>query len=75
MTANRRELERPEVQRIVKRHRRTLPEVVFRFAIELGILPLTGTSDRRHLELDLGCFDLELEPAEIEALSRLDGAR
>ena len=75
LTANRRELERPEVQRILKRTGRTLPEVVFRFAIELGILPLTGTSKRKHLELDLGCFELELESAEIDALSRLDGTR
>lgn len=68
LTANRRELDRPEVKRIVERSGRTLPEVVFRFAVELGILPLTGTSDPEHMQQDLACFDLELDRDELRTL-------
>jgi diketogulonate reductase-like aldo/keto reductase len=68
LTANRRELDRPEVRRIVERSGRTLPEVVFRFALELGMLPLTGTSDPAHMRLDLDCFELELDRSELRTL-------
>jgi diketogulonate reductase-like aldo/keto reductase len=68
LTANRRELDRPDVKRIVERSGRTLPEVVFRFALELGMLPLTGTSDPEHMRLDLACFDLELDRDELLTL-------
>lgn len=68
LTANRRELDRPEVKRIVERSGRSLPEVVFRFALELGMLPLTGTSDPEHMRLDLACFDLELDRNELRTL-------
>lgn len=68
LTANRRELDRPEVKRIVERSGRTLPEVVFRFAVELGMLPLTGTTDPDHMRQDLECFDLELERDELGTL-------
>jgi diketogulonate reductase-like aldo/keto reductase len=68
LTANRRELDRPDVKRIVERTGRTLPEVVFRFALELGMLPLTGTSDPNHMRLDLSCFDLELNRDELLTL-------
>jgi diketogulonate reductase-like aldo/keto reductase len=71
LTANARELASPEVQRIVRRTRRTLPEVVFRFAIAVGMIPLTGTSNPAHMKLDLGSSDFELEDAELLALESL----
>jgi diketogulonate reductase-like aldo/keto reductase len=68
LTANARELEAPAVTRIVKRTGRTLPEIVFRFALAVGMTPLTGTSKLAHMKLDLGCLDFELEDGEISAL-------
>ena len=71
LTANARELASPAVQRIVRRTGRTLPEVVFRFAIAVGMIPLTGTSNAAHMRLDLGSLDLELEDAELVAIESL----
>jgi diketogulonate reductase-like aldo/keto reductase len=73
LTANRRELERPAVRRIADRTGRSVAEIVFRFAFELGMVPLTGTSSEEHMRLDLGALELVLEPSEIVALERLAG--
>jgi diketogulonate reductase-like aldo/keto reductase len=61
LTANRRELSGPSVSRVVSRSGRTLPQVVFRFALASGIIPLTGTSSVAHMREDLACFDFELD--------------
>ena len=71
LTANGRELRKPAVERIVRRTGRTLPEVVFRFALAVGMIPLTGTSNPAHMRLDLGCSDFELLDAELVAIESL----
>ncbi len=73
LTANERELLTAPVHKIVERHGRTLPEIVFRFALEVGMLPLTGTSDPNHMRQDLSCFELDLDPEEVEVLLRIAG--
>src|SRR5205807_1359615 len=45
LTANRRVLAGPELARIAARHGRTVAQVVFRFALKVGMVPLTGTTD------------------------------
>ena len=72
LTANRRELLGPVAQRIVTRTGRPLAQVLFRFAHLLGILPLSGTSQLAHMEMDLACDELELAPTEVAALEALD---
>lgn len=73
LTANVRELESPVVTRVAKRIGRSSAEVAFRFAIEVGMIPLTGSSQRQHLEQDLGCLDWSLTPDEISAIERAFG--
>jgi diketogulonate reductase-like aldo/keto reductase len=68
LTANGRELSAPKVAAIARRHHKTIPQVVFRFALQLGMLPLTGTSDEQHMREDLALFDFELDDAEMETL-------
>ncbi|MCA9605600.1 MAG: aldo/keto reductase [Myxococcales bacterium] len=70
LTANGRELHRPEVQAIAERLGRTMPEVVFAFAHALGILPLTGTSDPEHMRQDLSAVETVLDEADLEILAR-----
>jgi diketogulonate reductase-like aldo/keto reductase len=72
LTANQRELESAPVQRVVKRTGRPLPAVVFRFALDIGIWPLTGTSNAEHMRTDLQSLDLELSEAEKQTLESLD---
>ena len=71
LTANRQALASPDVARIAARHARTVPQIVFRFAIELAMIPLTGTTSADHMQADLDVFDFRLEPDEVDRIERL----
>ena len=71
LTANGRELSHPEVDRIAKRVGRTRAQVAFRFALQVGMVPLTGTSSAAHMKEDLAAFDFTLEEDEVRAIERI----
>jgi diketogulonate reductase-like aldo/keto reductase len=71
LTANREVLAHPEVGRVARRHGRTVAQVVFRFALDVGMVPLTGTTDAGHMRADLEVFDFRLEPEEVERIEGL----
>jgi diketogulonate reductase-like aldo/keto reductase len=60
LTANREVLASKRVRAIAQRLGKTLPQIVFRFAIELAMMPLTGTGDTQHMRQDLEIFDFAL---------------
>jgi diketogulonate reductase-like aldo/keto reductase len=74
LTANREALARPELARIAARHGRSVSQVVFRFALDVGMVPLTGTTNAEHMRADLEVFDFHLEPKEIERIEGLTQA-
>ena len=60
------------------RHRRprsqaTPAQVVFRFALAVGMLPLTGTSSPEHMKQDLAARALALSADEVRAIESLAG--
>jgi diketogulonate reductase-like aldo/keto reductase len=71
LTANVDELSTPPVAKIAQRHDKTLPQVVFRFALDVGMLPLTGTTDPEHMRQDLECFDFSLNDDEVRVLETI----
>ncbi|MCA9010416.1 MAG: aldo/keto reductase [Planctomycetaceae bacterium] len=71
LTGNRDVMARPEMVQIAKRHGRTVSQIVFRFALDVGMLPLTGTTDTDHMRLDLDVFHFSLESAELQMIERL----
>lgn len=71
LTGNREAMARPELTRIAKQHGRSVSQIVFRFALDCGIIPLTGTTDPGHLRADLDVFDFRLGPEEIELIEYL----
>lgn len=73
LTANARELERPEVRAIARRLDASIPAVIFRFTLALGMLPLTGTSNATHMRADLAARELDLTPDEIRLLETISG--
>lgn len=73
LTANRVELGSREVRRIAAAHEMTVPQVVFRFALQLGMICLTGTTDPEHMREDLAVYDLELSEEEIETIEGISG--
>lgn len=71
LTANRKALAGPELARIAESHGRTVSQIVFRFALHVGMLPLTGTTDVGHMRTDLEVRDFCLDPQEVERIERL----
>ena len=71
LTANARELSTPEVWAMAERTGRTVAQLVFRFAIQLGMIPLTGTRDAEHMREDLEALEFELSPADVKTLGAL----
>ena len=73
LTANRAELASPRVQEIASGHGKTVPQVIFRFALQVGMIPLTGTTDPEHMREDLEVYDFELTEDEVEAIEGISG--
>ena len=73
LTANRDALARPEMARIARRHDRSVTQVVFRFALDVGMIPLTGTSDAEHARTDIEVFDFRLDAGEVAQIEKLAG--
>ena len=71
LTANRAVLAHRELARIANRHGRTIDQIVFRFALDVGMIPLTGTTNADHMRADLAVFDFRLEPEEVERIENL----
>jgi diketogulonate reductase-like aldo/keto reductase len=68
LTANREVFARPEVARIAARHGRAITQIVFRFALDVGMIPLTGTTNAEHMRADLAVFDFQLDPEEVRRI-------
>src|SRR5690242_3746458 len=72
LSGNRQVLLKPRVTEIARHHNKTVPQIVFHFAIQLGMLPLTGTTDGAHMH-NLDIFDFTLTGGEIETMLALGG--
>lgn len=71
LTANRPILAHPELARIAQRHGRTISQIIFRFSLDVGMMPLTGTTNADHMRMDLDAFDFRLAPEEVERIEGL----
>jgi diketogulonate reductase-like aldo/keto reductase len=71
LTANRDVLAHRELTLMAKRHGRTASQIIFRFALDIGMLPLTGTTSPEHMRADLDVFDFELQPQEVQRIEQL----
>jgi diketogulonate reductase-like aldo/keto reductase len=71
LTANRSELRSPLFDMLAEKYQRTVPQIVFRFARQAGMIPLTGTTSAEHMRTDLDIEDFELTPAELEQIEHV----
>ena len=46
-------------------------QVIFRFAQQIGMLPLTGTTNAQHMKEDLQCENFDLTAEEITQIERM----
>lgn len=65
LTANAFILSHPGMRDITDRVNKTPTQVVFRFAMQAGMLPLTGTTSPAHMRQDLDCADFRLTDEEV----------
>jgi diketogulonate reductase-like aldo/keto reductase len=75
LSGNRQVLLQPRVTEIADRHNKSVPQVVYRFALQLGMLPLTGTTDGAHMRHNLDIFDFTLPRDETGTLLGLGRSR
>ena len=63
LTANQSYLLSARMHALAKQYKKTIPQIIFRFALQIGMLPLTGTSNALHMreDLDLDSFELTLD--------------
>ncbi|GAX62007.1 2,5-diketo-D-gluconic acid reductase [Candidatus Scalindua japonica] len=73
LTANPFVLRNPEVQSISRKLGKTPEQVVFRFSIQAGITPLTGTSSEQHMKEDLQTMDFELKEEDVKLIETITG--
>ena len=73
LTANRGALASKQLATLAQRHGCSPAQLIFRFAIDVGMIPLTGTTDAQHMQSDLEVLDLHLQPSEIETIECIAG--
>jgi diketogulonate reductase-like aldo/keto reductase len=73
LTANVDVLRHPLLGEIGARQRATAAQVVFRFALAVGMLPLTGTSNPEHMAQDLAAHTVRLSVDEVQAIESIAG--
>jgi len=71
LTANQEILVHPEIRAIGKRLGTGVAQVIFRFAMQVGMLPLTGTTSQQHMKEDLAAEKLMLSPEEIQRIETI----
>jgi diketogulonate reductase-like aldo/keto reductase len=73
LTANLEVLHDPLVIGLAARERANPAQIIFAFAREVGMLPLTGTSSPEHMKQDLDASALALSPEAVHAIETLAG--
>ena len=73
LTANRNVLRHPIVLSVARRLGVHAEQVIFRFAMQVGMVPLTGTTSELHMREDLGSFDIQLTEEEVELIESIEG--
>ncbi len=71
LTANVRELADPSIIHLAQQYNKTVPQLIFKFAQQLGMLPLTGTSNPNHMKQDLQITDFSLQANEVFHIENL----
>ncbi len=68
LTANDKIIRESVISEIARRRGRTPAQIVFAFAMQTGMIPLTGTGDPRHMDEDLAAHEVELGADELAAI-------
>lgn len=71
LTANQRQIMEPEIRHIANRVKAGLPQVIFRFCLQMQMQVLTGTTSTQHMLENLQGIDFELNPEELKTIESI----
>jgi diketogulonate reductase-like aldo/keto reductase len=71
LTANPHILSSSTVRALTRKYKKTEAQIFFRYLIQSGIVPLTGTSSEQHMREDLSIFDFEISSEDLKNVSLL----
>jgi diketogulonate reductase-like aldo/keto reductase len=71
LTANQGIFAEPAIRAIAQRLGAGLAQVVFRFAMQVGMLPLTGTTNPQHMKEDLQAEQLALTAEDMQTIETI----
>ena len=71
LTANRAVAQDKRLVAIATRHQRHMSQIIFRFALDVGMIPLTGTRSAAHMREDLEVLKFRLDADEVETIETL----
>ncbi len=73
LTANPFVMQNHEVRSIARELGKTPEQVVFRFAMQAGMTPLTGTTSEQHMKEDLQVISFELKNDDVQLIEAITG--
>jgi len=71
LTANAPFLNQPDILHMAQQRGCSAAQIVFRFALQAGMIPLTGTTNEGHMKEDLAVYDFELSQAEVDTVENI----
>ncbi len=71
LTANREVFAEPEVRAMAAKYGVGLAQLIFRFAMQIGMLPLTGTTNPQHMQEDLQSDQFTIAPEDLHRLETI----
>ena len=71
LTANREVFIEPAIRAMAAKYQTGLAQIVFRFSQQIGMLPLTGTTNQQHMAEDLQCERFTLSPDELALIETI----
>jgi len=71
LTANFREIGVASIQEMAEKYQKTIPQIIFKFSRQIGMIPLTGTTNPEHMRLDLEIDDFQLTREELHHIETI----
>lgn len=71
LTANREVFTEPAIRSMAAKYQTGLAQIVFRFSQQVGMLPLTGTTNQQHMKEDLQCERFTLATDELALIETI----
>lgn len=71
LTANSGIFAEPDLRALAAKYQTGLAQIVFRFSQQIGMLPLTGTTNAQHMKDDLACERFTLTPDELAVIETI----